>query len=287
MTISSQFCDYEYIFINCFIFLPHMTQNQRSNNSPLQFWATLWSWILVWSHVLSGLLTLFFKFPLASQKTKNRLIQLWSKNLLSIFGIKLMLNNSKILPSTPYLLASNHISWMDIHAINAFKPIRFVAKSDVEGWPVFGWMAKQLGTVFIKRDSHRHGKHVANEVAKVLETQSVCIFPEGTSTVGESVLPFKPNLFESAVIAQVPVYSLAISYQSVVSGERSEVAAFVGDMGLLESMAKILRDRKLVVELTFLPPSEAIPGSSRDRKWLALNSQEAISNQLKGDLPSM
>jgi 1-acyl-sn-glycerol-3-phosphate acyltransferase len=172
---------------------------------------------------------------------------------------------------------------MDIHAINAFQPIRFVAKSDVEGWPVFGWMAKQLGTVFIKRDNARHGKHIAGEVAKVLETQSVCIFPEGTSTIGEGVMPFKPNLFESAVIAGVPVYSLAISYKSLVTGERSEVAAFVGDMGLLESMALILKDRKLVVELAFLPPSGASPEASKDRKWLALHSQEAISAYLKGN----
>jgi 1-acyl-sn-glycerol-3-phosphate acyltransferase len=260
-----------------------MSQNQTIRHSPLKSLATLWAWILVWSHVIGGLVTLFFRFPFTAQETKNKLIQNWSKRLLDIFGITLRLQNQEILPSTPYLLPSNHISWMDIHAINAFKPIRFVAKSDVEGWPVFGWMAKQLGTVFIKRDSARHGKHVASEVGDVLKTQSVCIFPEGTSTIGEGVLPFKPNLFESAVIAQVPVYSLAITYQSRESGARSEVTAFVGDMGLLGSMAKILRDRSLVVELSFIPPSGASPEASKDRKWLALHSQEAISNHLKGN----
>jgi len=172
---------------------------------------------------------------------------------------------------------------MDIHAINAFKPVRFVAKSDVEGWPIFGWMAKQLGTVFIKRDNSRHGKQVANEVARVLETQSVCIFPEGTSTVGDSVLPFKPNLFESAVISQAPVYSLAISYKSALTDKKRDVVAFVGEMGLLESMAQILRDRQLIVELVFLTPSGGAPEASKDRKWLALHSQEAISGYLKGD----
>jgi len=260
-----------------------MIQKQPSKASLLQYGAIAWSWTQVWAHVISGLLILSFQFPFATQKTKNRLIQNWSIRLLAIFGIELRLTNSNILPVTPYLLASNHISWMDIHAINAFKPIRFVAKSDVEGWPVFGWMAKQLGTVFIKRDNARHGKHIASEVAKVLEAQSVCIFPEGTSTIGESVLPFKPNLFESAVIAKAPVYSLAMSYRSSASGERTEVAAFVGEMGLLESMALILRDRKLIVELAFLPPSGASPEASQDRKWLALHSQEVISAYLKGN----
>lgn len=242
----------------------------------------VWSWVLVWVHVISGLCTLFVRFPFAGEEKKVQLIQGWSKKLLIIFGIRLRIENQTILPKTPYLLASNHISWMDIHAINAFKPIRFVAKSDVEGWPIFGWMAKQLGTVFIKRDSSRHGKHIAGEVGKILKAHSVCIFPEGTSTVGDVVLPFKPNLFESAVIAGVPVYSLAISYWSVDSGERSDVAAFVGEMGLLESMAKILNTGTLVVKLTFLPPSGAAPGVSKDRKWLALHSQESISDYLNG-----
>ena len=262
-----------------------MTRKHSSNQSRNA--SVAWSWILVWAHVIAGLATLSFQFPFADQKRKNQLIQDWSKRLLSIFGIELCLRNQEILPNTPFLLASNHISWMDIHSINAFKPIRFVAKSDVEGWPIFGWMAKQLGTVFIKRDSSRHGKHIAAEVGKILKTHSVCIFPEGTSTAGDVVLPFKPNLFESAVIAGVPVYSLAISYRSSGSGERNDAAAFVGEMGLLESMAKILNDRQLIVELTFLPPSGGHPEAARDRKWLALHSQEAISNYLNGHKPLM
>lgn len=257
-----------------------MKQHQSSKKVSAR--PIAWSWMLVWAHVIVGLVTLSFQFPFVDQNKKNKLIQCWSKRLLTIFGIQLHLKNSEILPETPFLLASNHISWMDIHAINAFKPIRFVAKSDVEGWPIFGWMAKQLGTVFIKRDSARHGKRVAEDVSKVLDKESVCIFPEGTSTVGESVLPFRPNLFESAVMARAPVYSLAICYKSSESGARSDVAAFVGDMGLLESMARILRDRRQIVELTFLPPSGASPTASKDRKWLALHSEEAITRQLKG-----
>ena len=233
--------------------------------------------------MIVGLITLGCIFPLADQKRKTNLIQKWSKKLLIIFGIELKLKNPEILPEQPFLLAANHISWMDIHAINAFMPIRFVAKSDVEGWPIFGWMAKQLGTIFIRRNNARHGKHVASELGAILATDAICIFPEGTSTVGESVLPFKPNLFESAVIAQVPVYSLAISYKAAQSGARSEATAFVGDIGLLESMSKILHDRKIVAELAFLAPSGASPKAPKDRKWLALHSQEAIFSYLKGN----
>ena len=244
--------------------------------------ANIWRWIQVWCHVVSGLMTILLRFPFADQGRKNKHIRAWSIRLLNIFGIQLKINNQEVLRTHSFLLAANHISWMDIHAINAFRPIRFVAKSDVESWPIFGWMAKQLGTVFIQRDNARHGKQVASQVAVVLKNESVCIFPEGTSTIGESVLPFKPNLFESAVLADVPIFALAISYKSAVSGGRSEAAAFVGEMGLLESMSNILCSPGLIVELTFLPLPNTSPETLKDRKWLAFNSQELISRQLEG-----
>jgi 1-acyl-sn-glycerol-3-phosphate acyltransferase len=236
----------------------------------------------IWAHVISGLLTLFVIFPWANSESKKRHIQRWSKKLLRIFGIEMRAKNPNILPSNPFLLCSNHISWMDIHVINALSPIRFVAKSEVESWPIFGWMAKQLGTVFIRRDSSRHAHLVVTGLAKTLGSESVCIFPEGTSTEGETVRPFKPNLFESAVIADVPIYSLAIRYLSKDTGKRSNVPAFVGDMGLLESMSQILKSRNLIAELTFFPPSGFAPGMPSDRKWLALHSHEQISRYLMG-----
>ncbi|QWD63694.1 1-acyl-sn-glycerol-3-phosphate acyltransferase [Polynucleobacter sp. MWH-UH2A] len=246
-----------------------------------------WCWLRIALHVVYGLLLLSIRFPFAQQRTKDQYIQSWSLTLLSIFGITLRIRNQEILPSTPYMLAANHISWMDIHAINAFKPIRFVAKSEVASWPIFGWMARQLGTVFIRRDSTRHGKHIAGELGTLLHHESVCIFPEGTSTSGGNALPFKPNLFEAAVLANTPVFSLAISYKSSLTNQRTEVPAFIGDMGLLESICNMLRDRHLLVELVFLLPAGSSPDSPKDRKWLALHSQEAIAAQLSSDNSSM
>ncbi len=257
-----------------------MGNNQIGTLSKKQALPRVIRWIQIWIHVISGLAILFLCFPFYNQESKDTHIQKWSMKLLSIFGIQLKVASPEIIPTTPFLLASNHISWMDIHAINAFRPIRFVAKSEVEDWPIFGWMAQQLGTVFIKRNNSRHARHIACEVAKVLKTQSVCIFPEGTSTEGDLVLPFKPNLFESAIISEVPVYSLAISYKSSISGLRNKSSAFIGEMGLLESMSNILNDQNLLVELNFLPPAKSSPGTFRDRKWLALHSQEAISGQI-------
>ncbi len=238
-------------------------------------------WLLIFLHVLRGVLTLCCFFPFIKDQKKQEYIQQWSMRLLTIFGIELKVRGSEQLPNASYLLASNHISWLDIHVINAFQPIRFVAKSEVASWPVFGWMAQQLRTVFIRRDNPRHAREVVGQVAEVLKTESICIFPEGTSTLGDEVLPFKPNLFESASLAGVPTFPLAIQYRSVVTGKRSYSPAFIGDMGLLESMANIIQNRYLRAELTVLPSMESLENTPLDRKLLALHSKEAIAKILQ------
>ena len=241
----------------------------------------LYLWLKIGIHVICGACTLSFVFPFLDRKSKDRKTQDWAKRLLKIFGLRVVVQNPEILPKTTYLLASNHISWIDIHVINSFRPIRFVAKSEVASWPIFGWMAKHLGTVFIRRDSSRHARQVVGQMAEVLQTECICIFPEGTSTAGEIVLPFRPNLFESAVVSNTPVYSLAIRYVSNRTGLKTDIPAFIGDMGLLESMSRILKNRNLTAQLRFIAPPQGIPAQEMDRKQLALYSQEAIAGAIE------
>lgn len=238
------------------------------------------TWARIGAHILCGACTLSFIFPFLGRESKDQKIQLWSQRLLKIFNIELVVYGAELLTNSPHLMASNHISWLDIHVINALKPIRFVAKSEVERWPIFGWMAKQLGTVFIRRDSARHARQVVEQMAQVLKTESICIFPEGTSTIGESVLPFKPNLFESAIHAQAPVYPLAIRYFSTETGARSDAPAFIGDMGLLESMANVIRSRFLGAQITIFSPYPTSQTSDANRRQIATYSQELISKTL-------
>lgn len=255
-----------------------LTMRSSKRETPIFLYITLW--FLVWLHVLRGVLTLLVLFPFLNENTKRQHTQRWSKRLLKIFGIQLQVNNADTLPDTTYLLASNHVSWMDIHAINAFRPIRFVAKSEVEQWPIFGWMAKQLGTVFINRESSRHARQVVTDMAVLLKTQSICIFPEGTSTIGKSVQTFKPNLFEAAAQAHVPVCTLALAYFDQNTDQHSEVPAFIGDMGLIGSMASILKNRRLRVKLTFFPPLNVELTQPIDRKTLAQHSEAQIAQYL-------
>lgn len=237
-------------------------------------------WLKIVIHVICGACTLSFVFPFLNRQSKDLKTQDWARRLLKIFGLQVVVKNPEILPSTTYLLASNHISWIDIHVINSFRSIRFVAKSEVASWPIFGWMAKHLGTVFIRRESSRHARQVVEQMANVLQTECICIFPEGTSTSGEKVLPFRANLFESAVVSGTPVYSLAIRYVSNKTGLKTDIPAFIGDMGLLESMSRILKNRNLRAELCFIAPPEALGMEGPDRKYLAAYCHQAISQAI-------
>ena len=266
--------------IFCFILIAYMAKIDIKESNSTSLARLAWLWLCICLHVLSGVFVLLIFFPFISSDSKKFHIQAWSSKLLVIFGIELKVNNPEILSSNSYLLASNHISWMDIHAINSFKPIRFVAKSEVANWPIFGWMAKQLGTVFIERANSRHAHIVVGEMARTLNKEPICIFPEGTSTNGESVRPFKSNLFESAIAANVPLNSLAIRYLSKVTNKRSEAPAFVGEMTLLDSMNLILNNRNLIVELTFFSTFDISPSNPVDRKWLAVHSHDQISQFL-------
>ena len=95
----------------------------------------------------------------------------------------------------PGALVANHASWLDIFALNARKRVYFVAKSEVAGWPGIGWLARATGTVFIRRDRADVAAQIGLFRARLLAGHKLVFFPEGTSTDGLRVLPFKPALF--------------------------------------------------------------------------------------------
>jgi 1-acyl-sn-glycerol-3-phosphate acyltransferase len=228
-------------------------------------------------HVLKGCFILLLLFPWFKVERRHRSIRHWCKQLLGIFGMRLSVVGEKHLMDDYYLMAANHISWIDIHVINAFKPHYFVAKSEVASWPIFGWMAKQLGTLFIERGKSNSIRNMVKEVAGQLKQKAICIFPEGTSTDGQQVAPFKPNLFEAAVVADAPVYCLAIQYFDVRTGQKTTAPAFIGEMGLLDSIWSLICSPPICAQISI---SEKLP-PLKERKALAELSQSLIAAQLR------
>ena len=228
-------------------------------------------------HVLKGCFILLLLFPWFKVGRRHRSIRHWCKQLLGIFKMRLSVIGAEHLTDDHYLMAANHISWIDIHVINAFKPHYFVAKSEVASWPIFGWMAKQLGTLFIERGNSNSIRNMVREVAGQLNQKAICIFPEGTSTDGKQVAPFKSNLFEAAIVAKAPVYCLAIQYFDLQTGKKTTAPAFIGDMGLLESIWNLIYSPPICAEIHI---SEKLP-ALQERKALAELSQSLVAAQLR------
>lgn len=229
------------------------------------------------NHIVIALLILFLVAPLVSDKRRGMLIKSWSKKLLRILRIQLSIHGVEVMSQQGCLIVANHISWVDIHAINACMPVQFVAKSEVASWPVFGQLARRLNTIFINRNSYRSIQVVNEYIQTALKKEDyVCIFPEGTSTNGQTVLDFRANLFQAAIDARAPCFPLAIEYTDLKTNLRSTTPAFIGEMGLIESIVRIVNSPPLIVKLHFCEPCENVG----DRKILASQSRAKIKTIL-------
>ena len=169
------------------------------------------------------------------------------------------------------LLVCNHLSYLDILVIAALTPSRFVAKSEVRRWPVFGCFARLAGTIFVDRTKRSQTAQAAEQVAGALrEGTLVILFPEGTSSGGETVLPFKSSLLEPAASNPHALTAASISYE-VDDGDVSEEVCYWKDMTLVPHLVNLLSKHRVHAELRFVE----IPQQTTDRKILArqLHSQ--------------
>ena len=230
--------------------------------------------LLVGLHLIYGALQVALLFRLGGDPWRQRLKRAWSRQLLALLGIRIESSAGDLARIEGGLLVGNHISFIDIYVINALLPSGFVAKSDVAQWPLVGWLARHNDTVFIERGSrqaaHRTHQHMR---AALGAGRRLAIFPEGTTTAGETLLPFHAALFQSAIDAAVPVHAIALSYYSA-DGARSSAAAYIGEISLLACLTSILRAGGLVARVT-LAASFAPPLSNR--RQLAHSAHQAVA----------
>lgn len=180
------------------------------------------------------------------------------------------------------MFVANHISWTDIHAINSLISLRFIAKSDIKNWPVFGYLASKANVLFIDRSKRQEAGHVNTIASQSLQAgDNLCLFPEGTTTDGTEIKAFKSSLFEAALQANATIRPIAIRYLHPDGRINTEVA-YAGDTSLLESVQQVLSQKNPVVELHFLAPLPVseLPHEARDRRALSQHIQRAIQEKL-------
>jgi 1-acyl-sn-glycerol-3-phosphate acyltransferase len=172
------------------------------------------------------------------------------------------------------LLVANHLGYLDILVLSAMHPCVFVSKQEVRSWPLFGLMAKLSGTVFVDR-ARTSAAHTANtEMSQALARGAVVVlFPEGTSSDGSKVLPFRPALFDAATRAGANVVSAHISYD-VADGSASHDICYWGSMSFLPHLLRLLSRHQIRARVRFAAETRKFA----DRKLAARITRETVAS---------
>ena len=236
-----------------------------------------WRLLRTLLHILQAVLRCGFLFPFLSASARLQQTQRWSVGLLRCLGI--CVDVSGTARSGPVLVVANHVSWLDIPAIIAAHPVRFVSKSDIRRWPVLGWIVACGGTLFIERDKKRDALRVVHHLAQALKAgDALAVFPEGTTADGHALLPFHANLLQAAIATETPVQPIALRY-SDASSSISPAAAYVGETTLLQSLWMVATARDLRVSVQLLP---AEASRHLDRRALTQHVRGEIEEALGG-----
>ncbi len=199
----------------------------------------------------------------------------WSACLTRILGLRVEVVGDP--PPRGVLLVANHLSYVDIVLIAARLPCSFVSKSEVAGWPVVGFLARLVGTLFIERDKRRDVRRVGDLIrARLTAKRTVVVFPEGTSTNGEGVAPFRSSLLEPAAALGIPVYHATIRYEAP-PGETAarDSVAWWGDTDFVPHFLGLLRMSGFSARIVF----GADPVQESDRKSLARSLHSAVASR--------
>ena len=223
---------------------------------------------LVWTLLTAGLAYLFvikLTGRAGSIAARAAWLQRTSQRLLQVLGIDARYVGN---PPSEGVLVSNHISYLDIMVHSARHPLVFISKAEVAQWPGIGLLTQFAGTLFIRRDLRSDVLRVAAEMPLVLEAGVVlAFFPEGTSTGGNSLLPFRTPLLAPLVKHGWQVTPAFLHY-ALEPGEGSvedDVAYYRPETVFGTHLLKLLGKRRIFASVTYGNPQE--PGS--DRKELA------------------
>ena len=214
---------------------------------------------------------------------ERRAPRLWHRMVARLIGLRIHVHGRPA-EGRPLLIAANHVSWTDIMALGAVTDAHFIAKAEVAGWPVFGRLARLQRTVFVDRTRPRRAGEQAGEIAaRLARGEPMVLFPEGTTSDGNTLLPFKSTLFAAAQMAMgeesgAAIQPVAIVYTRLhgmpMSRRERMRAAWIGEQTLVPHLADLVRRGGIGVAIHFGEPVAFGPGA--DRKAIARQAEERV-----------
>ncbi len=228
--------------------------------------------------VLSVLMIVTPKFH---QRITSRLVELWARTMLRILEITVSVAGPGTMRGTGMMIVSNHQSYLDIIVLASKTATLFVAKKDVRSWPLLGWLAAIGGTLFIDRTAFRGAIDAMEGITLALQNNvNVLFFPEGTSTNGGHIAPFKPSLFRSAVKAECPVLPVTLNYCTVagspVNRSNRDLICWYGAMTFSDHFWSLLNIRTIHASITVHNTLQS--SAHHDPKLLSESAFTVIAN---------
>ena len=208
--------------------------------------------------------------PRVAARWRSFIFKNWSRGLLLIGGVRLHAVGEP--PVTPFLLVSNHLSYVDVAVVGSLVGGVFVAKAEISDWPIIGFLCRSVETIFIDRQMRREIPGVMREIERQLgHGQGVILFAEGTSSAGASVLPFRPALLEPAARAGLPISYASLSYRTPEGESPAHLSVcWWGGAAFVPHVLEFFRLRRIDATVVF-----------GDRQFQG-DSRKVLAKQLRG-----
>lgn len=204
----------------------------------------------------------------------------WFRRILRALGARVHVVGR--MSSQPGMWVSNHVSWLDIVVLGAYAPVHFVSKAEVARWPVVGFLARQAGTLFLRRGAHE-SEHLKNQMqARIQEGHGVLFFPEGTTGPGHYLRRFHPRLFATVIELEQAVIPVAIRYEH--EPQPHPVVYYRAGQTLLQNLWAVLAEPRLDISLITADP---ILATHLPRRELADLSRDIIREALALSAPAL
>ncbi len=246
--------------------------------------------IFLCSLVLVLLKCLFMFSPTTRKKIVAYTVHFFGKAFILIMGIKVKISGEKeLLRKRGVFFICNHLSYIDGIIANSLSPLVFIGKTEMRKWPFFGIFIFLSNTIFVNRiNSSNIHKEVDKIVSFLTSKVNVILFPEGTSTDGKALLPFKSSFFAAPLAAKCKIIPLVIKYKEInhkkLNNENKNLIYWYGDMGFLSHLLNVLKLRRIVVEVNVCEPVHIEKGQNGEnhsqRKYLRDICRKTIENQL-------
>lgn len=218
----------------------------------------------------------FLAKPLVRDKRRWRqtIFGAWTNSFVRISNMKIEVTG--IPPEPPFFLVTNHLGYTDIGAIRAVVKGVFVAKNEIEHWFLAGRIVRDMGTIFIDRGNRRDIPRAGEKIIERLDHgEGVIVFPEGTSTKGDEVLPFNSSFFEFAAQSGIHISYASLTYRTPPDEPPANMTvSWWEDIGFFSHLWRLFKVRQYTAVLNF--GDETIMSSNR--KQLAKELQKRVAD---------